>query len=79
MVTLFGPETPQLFGPLGPATIVSAELLCSPCVSPANQRRSRCRDNQCMKRISVDEVLAASLAALTHHSRKPVPALAQGA
>lgn len=61
VVVLFGPETPTLFSPLGPATVITAGLSCSPCVSPANQRRSVCENNLCMQRIPVDEVLRASL------------------
>lgn len=64
LVVLFGPETPVLFRPLGNATVLSAGLACSPCVHVGNQRRSGCTDNQCMKRISVAEVLAATQAAL---------------
>ncbi|NMG77052.1 glycosyltransferase family 9 protein [Aromatoleum diolicum] len=59
VIVLFGPETPVLFRPLGVATVLSAGLACSPCVNAGNQRRSRCADNQCMQRISVDEVFAA--------------------
>ena len=64
VVALFGPETPVLFRPLGNATVISAGLPCSPCVSVNNQRRSRCRDNQCMQRITVDEVFDATVAVL---------------
>ena len=64
VIVLFGPETPRLFRPLGNATVVSAGLACSPCVHVGNQRRTRCSDNQCMKRISVAEVLAATCAVL---------------
>lgn len=69
VVVLFGPETPGLFAPLGPATVLSAGLSCSPCVSPANQRKSSCTDNRCMQGIDVASVLAASLDWLT---RTPV-------
>jgi ADP-heptose:LPS heptosyltransferase len=68
VVVLFGPETPTLFGPLGPATIISAGLACSPCVSPANQRKSSCRDNQCMQAIDVATVLDASLQVLARRA-----------
>lgn len=58
-VTLFGPETPELYAPLGVnKLIVSAGLACSPCVSAYNHRRSPCRENACMKAISVDKVYA---------------------
>ncbi len=65
VVVLFGPETPVLFRPLGPGTVLTAQLSCSPCISPANQRRSGCRDNRCMQHIAVAEVLGASLERLS--------------
>ena len=54
---LFGPETPLLYRPLGQARVLYAALPCSPCIRPANQRRSSCRDNQCMQAIQVETVL----------------------
>lgn len=65
-LVLFGPETPLLYLPLGQARALYAALPCSPCIRPANQRRSSCRDNQCMQAIQVEAVLdeiAALLAA----------------
>lgn len=59
VVALFGPETPVLFRPLGEAAVLSAGLACSPCVNVGNQRRTDCRDNQCMQRIPVAAVLEA--------------------
>ncbi|MDH5750376.1 MAG: glycosyltransferase family 9 protein [Rhodospirillales bacterium] len=56
VVTLFGPETPRLYAPLGRGAVVYAGLACSPCVSAANHRKTACTDNQCMKAISVDQV-----------------------
>ncbi|MBK6687237.1 MAG: glycosyltransferase family 9 protein [Deltaproteobacteria bacterium] len=56
-VVLFGPETPQLFGPLGENRhVLWAQLACSPCVSPYNHRFSPCTNNRCMQVINVDEV-----------------------
>jgi ADP-heptose:LPS heptosyltransferase len=72
VVVLFGPETPVLFRPLGPGTVLTAQLSCSPCISPANQRRSTCRDNRCMQHIAVAEVLRASLDRLSLPHR-PLP------
>jgi ADP-heptose:LPS heptosyltransferase len=58
-IVLFGPETPQLFGALGPrAHIVYAGLACSPCVSALNHRFSPCTNNLCMQAITVEHVLA---------------------
>jgi ADP-heptose:LPS heptosyltransferase len=56
-IVLFGPETPAVFGPLGPNThAVRADLACSPCVNAFNHRFSPCNNNVCMQIISVDEV-----------------------
>jgi ADP-heptose:LPS heptosyltransferase len=71
VVTLFGPETPALFAARSPRNhVLWAGLACSPCVSAFNNRLSTCRDNLCMQRISVDEVVAACERAM---SRKSVP------
>ena len=54
----FGPETPKLYGPLGNnCHVFYSNHSCSPCVSVFNQRQSPCRDNKCLKAISVQEVL----------------------
>ncbi len=56
-VTLFGPETPALFGARGGRThLVWSGIACSPCVSAYNHRTTVCRNNLCMQRITVDEV-----------------------
>ncbi len=58
-VVLFGPETPQLYGPLGVNKIaITAGLACSPCVNMLNHRFSPCQEPQCMKRITADAVMA---------------------
>ncbi len=59
-VTLFGPETPVLYGPLGPRQRnLHAGLACSPCVSAFNHRHSACDRARCLEEISVDQVIAA--------------------
>jgi ADP-heptose:LPS heptosyltransferase len=64
VVTLFGPETPSLFAASTPRnTVIFRGLACSPCVSALNNRQSICQDNQCMKQISVEQVLHAVIAA----------------
>jgi ADP-heptose:LPS heptosyltransferase len=56
-VTLFGPETPVLYGTLGEHAVdLYVNLACSPCLSALNHRNSPCTDNQCLKAISVEEV-----------------------
>ncbi len=72
-LVLFGPETPLLYLPLGQARALYAALPCSPCIRPANQRRSSCRDNQCMQAIQVESVLdeiAALLAAADENGHR---------
>jgi ADP-heptose:LPS heptosyltransferase len=62
----FGPETSRLYGPLGPrARTYESGIACSPCLSAYNHRQTFCDgDNQCLKRIAPDPVLADALAAL---------------
>lgn len=57
-IVLFGPETPALYGSLGPSLPVYAGLNCSPCVSAWNHRKTPCTDNSCLQAIRVDEVFA---------------------
>ncbi len=57
VVTLFGPETPALYGARSPRShAIWAGLPCSPCVSAYNDRLSGCRNNLCMQTISVEQV-----------------------
>ncbi len=65
-MVFFGPETGRLYGPLGTrAQVVEIGLACSPCLSAYNHRETFCDgDNQCLKRIPADPVLADALAAL---------------
>lgn len=57
-ITLFGPETPVLYGTLGEHNVdLFAKLACSPCLSAFNHRHSPCVDNKCLQAISVDQVL----------------------
>ncbi len=60
-VGLFGPETPLLYGPksLNNITLYRG-IYCSPCLNVYNSKTAPCGgDNQCMKQITVDEVLDA--------------------
>jgi len=65
-MVFFGPETGRLYGPLGPrAQILESGIACSPCLSAYNHRLTFCDgDNQCLKRIAPDPVLADALHAL---------------
>lgn len=57
VVTLFGPETPALFGALTPRNhVLWAGIACSPCVNAFNDRQSACTNNICMQQITVDQV-----------------------
>ncbi len=53
----FGPETPELYGPLGHNCFVFySDYSCSPCISAFNQRKSPCTDNKCLQTITAPEV-----------------------
>jgi ADP-heptose:LPS heptosyltransferase len=76
VITLFGPETPLLFRALTPRAIpIWAQLPCSPCVNAYNNRQSPCRNNICMKAITVDQVF--EVAARAYLERKEASNLAQ--
>ena len=62
-MVFFGPETGKLYGPLGSRNIIlESGIACSPCLSAYNHRLTFCDgDNQCLKRIAPDPVLADAL------------------
>ena len=62
-IVFFGPETPALYGPIAPGVFCfHRTLACSPCLTAYNHRLSPCDgDNQCLKQISVDEVMNKAL------------------
>ena len=57
---LFGPETPSLYAPLSPKCYsFYSQWPCSPCLTAYNHRSSFCDgDNQCLKVIAPEAVLA---------------------
>lgn len=56
-LTLFGPETPALYGPLGnKSEVLYANFACSPCFSAANHRGSLCQNNRCLQAIAPETV-----------------------
>jgi lipopolysaccharide heptosyltransferase II len=59
-IILFGPETPVLYGTLSRNShCFHLGLPCSPCLTAYNHRSSPCDgDNQCLKQITPDDVLA---------------------
>jgi ADP-heptose:LPS heptosyltransferase len=53
----FGPETPILYKPLSDKVhVFFKNFYCSPCITVYNGKYSFCKDNQCLKKISVGEV-----------------------
>ena len=57
VITIFGPETPAVFGARTPNShLMWAGLVCSPCVNAFNDRQSACARNICMERITVEMV-----------------------
>lgn len=65
-VSLFGPETPTLYGPLGPRQhVFYSGVYCSPCLNVYNSKTASCRGNNiCLQAFGSDEVLEASRRAL---------------
>ena len=51
---IFGPETPDLYLPLGNAESFFLGLPCSPCVSAFNHRKTSCTTRPCITGISPD-------------------------
>ena len=71
-MVFFGPETGKLYGPLGARnTILESGIACSPCLSAYNHRLTFCDgDNQCLKRIAPEPVLAQALDFLRNDAAK---------
>jgi ADP-heptose:LPS heptosyltransferase len=70
VITLFGPETPALFGAKSPnVSVLWAGIACSPCVDAYNGRQSTCRNNVCMQAITVDQVFDEASRVLNSRSR----------
>lgn len=72
-LVFFGPETPALYSPLAPNIhCLYPGYSCSPCLTAYNHRASPCDgDNQCLKQITTEHVLARARALLEagHPSR----------
>ncbi|MBN1104205.1 MAG: glycosyltransferase family 9 protein [Deltaproteobacteria bacterium] len=58
-IVIYGPETPTLYGVLGPKSrVLYNPVSCSPCLTAYNHRRSPCDGNNvCLKGISPRDVL----------------------
>ena len=60
VLAFFGPNTPKLYGPRSPGSrAFYRELPCSPCITVANYRSSRCRIHTCIASIPTGEVVTA--------------------
>jgi len=72
-ITFFGPETPQLYQPLGSnGYSFFLSMPCSPCLTAYNHRNSPCDgDNQCLKLITPEQVLAKARKMLISGAAKP--------
>ena len=58
-IVLFGPETPDLYLPIGGrATGFYSGLDCQPCITVFNGKRSHCADNICLKRITAQDIIS---------------------
>jgi len=58
-VSFFGPETPQLYGPVGEVvSVFYTGVPCSPCLNVYNSKESQCRDNLCLRHLSFETVWA---------------------
>jgi ADP-heptose:LPS heptosyltransferase len=69
-VALFGPSRPWLTGPYrnkNGAKVIQRTLSCSPCKG----KKIKCRDNQCMKQVSVSEVMEKVQELLEAGTREP--------
>ncbi len=71
VVALFGPESPDFYGPIGDVRVIYKGIECSPCLNIYNAKLFVCPyQARCMKEISVDEVVSAihSLESIPHHA-----------
>ncbi len=60
VVALFGPTSPQQYGPGNPEDLVFyRDLYCSPCLTNYNLKVSYCSDPVCLRSITTEQVLEA--------------------
>lgn len=56
-ITLFGPESPDKYGPKNKQyKVIYKRLPCSPCLSVENTKTTRCRQAKCLEAITTEEV-----------------------
>jgi ADP-heptose:LPS heptosyltransferase len=79
-IIFFGPETPVLYKSLGDnAWCFHRQLPCSPCLTAYNHRNSPCDgDNQCLKQITVEQVLEKAREMLAMRKAKSPAAVQDG-
>ena len=72
-VAIFGPESPEFYGPVGNSSInLYASLPCSPCLNVYNAKKFICPiQQQCLRSISVEKVVAA--ARILMEQERPAP------
>ncbi len=60
-ISIFGPETPVLYGPAGSGwnRALYRGIFCSPCLNVYNNKLSTCQNNLCVKEIGVSDVMKA--------------------
>jgi len=58
IVALFGPESPEFYGPWGDARVLYKPPACSPCLNMYNAKLFRCpyEEARCMRQIDVEDV-----------------------
>lgn len=57
VVSFFGPETPNLFGPtLTNSMVFYLNMYCSPCLNTYTAKKTTCKNNFCLNNISSDQV-----------------------
>ncbi len=70
VVTLFGPETPALYGPVNDRNrALTLGLACSPCIHAWNSRVSTCTDNRCMREMDAAWVAETALRQIADAAR----------
>jgi lipopolysaccharide heptosyltransferase II len=61
VIGLYGPNTPQLYGPRSAGSVAFYDAPpCSPCITNFNYKTSRCRNPVCIRAIEVDAVATAA-------------------
>jgi len=68
-VALYGPNSPELYGPVGSRnTVIWKQMPCSPCITNLNDKLTHCPHGECIQQITVEEIY---LAIRQHLARRP--------